>query len=222
MIVVQKRPSKQGRAKQISKRSMVWLWRAFAVASTIIGISGIPGDLDTWSKWIDIVVNDPLVLKLAAYAVAIADFVNQPWVRTALVIGGVLMFFWPVRWFWRLRHRLVFWGKRALDQEVWVGRDTALDLVRKSRWAYSRERLAEKPRDRFGWAALSMQTDPARDERSAMFYNWCMLALDQYAEDHDDAVRKSEKGQEFSESKLRKWLDDRFKGDLRAEFGEPY
>src|SRR3954470_3613403 len=92
-----------------------WIWRLVGFGNLVIGLAGVPGDLDTWSQWIDTVMNDPLVVQLAGYAVAIAEFINDPWVRTALVIVGLLMLFWPVRWFWRLRHRLIFWGKRALD-----------------------------------------------------------------------------------------------------------
>jgi hypothetical protein len=101
----------------------------------VVGLAGTPDDIETWTRWVDRMVNDPLVQALATRAVAITTFLNDPWVRAGLVISGLLILIWPLRWFWRLRHRLVFWGRRIVSDQVWISFDDALEVVRNSRWA---------------------------------------------------------------------------------------
>lgn len=69
----------------------------------LLGIAGVPEDLETWSGWIDRVVNDPLVQDLAAKAVRIAAFLNQGWTRAALTTAGVALLAWPAFLLWRAR-----------------------------------------------------------------------------------------------------------------------
>lgn len=210
-----------GRAKTIFKVCWPWVWRPIAFANLVIGIAGVPGDLGTWSTWIDLVMNDPLVLQLAGHAVAIAEVINNPLVRVGLVISGLLMLIWPLRWFWRLRHRLMFLGRRALSDKVWVSRGNAVKLITGSRWAISRRARAQKPTSVTEWLRNAGVADPEEREKSRLFATWCELALEKFEHEEVDVVRQASTEKEYDEAKLRAWLSDRYTGDVIDEFGAP-
>lgn len=200
---------------------MLWIaWQLAGAAGFLVGLSGVPGDIDTWNRWIDIAVSDPMVQTLAGYAVAIAEVVNYPVTRAGLVIGGGLVLLWPLKLFWRFRHRVVFAWRRALDQPVWIGRDRAHDLVAMSPWATSRQRRSEKPKSIFDVASYTSR-DPEALERLRMFGKWCGLVLKGSAEHNKEAYRKTETAEEFDEVQLKKWLDGRYQNDIIGEFGPP-
>jgi hypothetical protein len=207
------------RIVRFGKAGAVWAWRILAITGTLIGISGIPGDLETWTRWIDSAVNDPFVLNLANQAVAVAEFVNNPWVRTALVIGGLLMLIWPLRWFWRIRHRLAFAWRRAVKEPVWIAYDEAHRLVRASPWGSSRRAKARKAKSFLD--AIAFRPDPAERERDRMFVNWCKLALDRFGSENTDSIRVVDNKKEIDEVKLSEWLRNQYEQDIIDEFGDP-
>ena len=222
-----------GRAnvKGISKK--IWGFTKWIVGwpIAIVGLGGIPDSVNVWVRWIDKAVlwagsamTDPRVQQLADKAVELAGFVNKAPVRFSLVIVGVSILVWGWRPFWRLRHRIFFSWRRALDQTVWIADDKAIDLVRNSRWARSRKRRAEKPKSFMSLSAAWGVTDPEAQELDQMFYNWCKLSLEQFAKLHENegAIRKIETGNEYDENKLRGWLGRCYETDLTAEFGQPY
>ena len=90
-------------------------WGLLGPPLALIGIAGVSEDLETWSRWIDGVVNDPLVQDLAAKAVRIAAFLNQGWIRTALTVAGLALLAWPLVLFLRTR-RL----KRNVPERIFV------------------------------------------------------------------------------------------------------
>jgi hypothetical protein len=180
------------RFKNAAKACGRWVRWLLAWALFFIGLAGVPNNINIWTRLIDQVMNDPLVQSLTTEAVAIANFVNQFWVRILLVFIGVAILGWGWRPFWRLRHRVIFWGKRALNKEVWISRDRAIDAIRRSRWALSRRHRADKPKSFFSMTSLS-STDPERQELDQMFYNWCGLVLKQFSELHEEATRKEDK-----------------------------
>jgi hypothetical protein len=120
-------------------QTTVRFWAIIGFLSTVVGFGGVPDDIATWSRWIETAVNDPFVLWLAEHAVAVAEFINQGWFRIALVIAGVLMMIWPLRWFWRLRHRWLFKWRRLVAEQVWIARDDAIKLVKESPWGRIKE-----------------------------------------------------------------------------------
>lgn len=166
-------------------------------------------------------MNDPLVLQLAGHAVAIAEVINNPLVRVGLVISGLLMLIWPLRWFWRLRHRLMFLGRRALSDKVWVSRGNAVKLITGSRWAISRRARAQKPTSVTEWLRNAGVADPEEREKSRLFATWCELALEKFEHEEVDVVRQASTEKEYDEAKLRAWLSDRYTGDVIDEFGAP-
>lgn len=194
------------------------LWAAFGVLTAVIGVAGLSEDLAKWSQWIDAVVSDPLVLAMARQAVEIAEFVNQVWFRIALVLAGLLMVIWPVRWFWRLRHRLVFWWRRRLEEEVWTDAETAYKLVRESSWAKARE-----PSVSFADAmARSLTTGETPSQKSMRKFNrFCGMALEQFVAANPDYSRKTGDGTtQYREDKLRTYLKRAFDADVREAFGD--
>jgi hypothetical protein len=220
-----------GRKRIKSAIRKAWAFTKWLMGGPIafLGLAGLPDSLDIWSRWIEkslgwfhAAMTDPRVQQLATAAVSIADFVNQSWVRAILVAVGVAILAWGWRPFWRLRHKLWFLGKRALNQKTWVSRSRAVDLVRNSRWGRSRKALAETPKSTFAFD-IGLMRDSARDAKNMMFYNWCIMVVDQFGAEESSAVRKDESGKEneYSESDLTEWLEGRYRSDIVAEFGAP-
>jgi hypothetical protein len=225
-------PMGRGRLKS-SKTKSLWRGAKWALGWPIAlaGLGGISDSIETWTRWIDRVLKlasaamtDPRAAYFAAKAVEIADFINQYPVRVGLFLAGAGILVWPMRWFWRFRHRLVFWGSRILDVTVWIGTDRALDLIQRSPWAHSRKRRSEKRKPFYemyaGYSAI-YGPDPEDQVRENLFYAWCKLALKKFAEQNAESVREVEKGQEYEETKLREYLAKKYESDLYNEFGSP-
>ena len=188
----------------------------------LIGFAGIPGDIDTWSKWINKAMYDPRVTELAEKAVAVAEFVNQPWFRILLVIVATALLFWGWRPFWRLRHRLWFWGRQIVSEVVWISEEQAMRLVERSEWAVSRKRKSQKARSILEELTKTLATlDPAAREKEIRYSNWCRLVLRSFEEDFESSVKAVEAGKEYEEIQLKEWLEDRYTDDLVEEFGVP-
>ncbi len=120
----------------------IWIWRfwgLFGFVSLIIGLSGVPGDIEQWSVWISAMIENPIVLKLAEQATYIANVVNQPISRLVLVFVGLVAIAWPLRWFWRLRHKIRIYGRSLVSENVWVSKEDAIEEIRRSDWAKLKE-----------------------------------------------------------------------------------
>lgn len=192
--------------------------RLVGFALAILGIAGAPDDYRAWVGWIDAVVSDPLVVQLAQKAVQLANFVNLIWVRSVLVVAGVLLFIWPLAWFWRLRHRVAFLWRRLLEEEVWTAADTAYQLVRQSDWAKTREPSVSV------FEGLTMKTlsagETSAQNKLRMFDRFCRMALESFAEQNPSYLRKNSDGKfEYREDKLRRFLQSAFDDDVRKQFG---
>ena len=72
----------------------------------LIGISGVPSDVQLWAAWIDHIMTNPTVQKLADQAAIIAGLVNDPTFRLILILIGIVILAWPLKLFWRLRYRI--------------------------------------------------------------------------------------------------------------------
>lgn len=185
-------------------------------ALVIVGLAGIPEDLVTWQEWIDRAMYDPQVTMLAERAVAVAQFVNQPWLRILLVIVAVSLLFWGARPFWSLRHKLWFLGKRIVSDQTWVDEQAAYRIVTDSEWARIREpfvgifdNLAV-----FGRGGISPQMRKTRQ-----FAHYCRLTLKSFAKNNPSAVRDNN-GREYEEVKLRQFLREALDEEVLQEFGD--
>lgn len=219
---------------QLLSTTTIRFWAFVGIASTIIGFGGVPDDLATWTRWIDSMVNDPTVLWLATYAVEIADFINQAWVRIALVVVGVLLVIWPLRWFWRLRHRWLFKWRRFVSEQVWISRDDALTLIRESAWGRLKSptitRRVRTPSSLYsgilsglGGREYDERVSGLSDTEKALIKFSAYLAhtLDQFVEDNPSGCKKEKGGNELiDETKLRAFLKKAMEHEVRDEFGD--
>lgn len=193
--------------------------RLVGLALTILGIAGAPDNYKAWVGWINAVVSDPLVVELAQKAVQLATFVNRTWVRTVLVVAGVLLFIWPLAWFWRLRHRVAFWWRRLLEEEVWTDAQKAFELVRNSEWARSREPSVSVLDGLTARAFISGGS--SSQSKLRMFNHFCRMALRKFAEDNPSYRREVADGTlEYREDKLRRFLDNAYDEDTQKAFGD--
>ena len=199
-------------------KMLTYGWTLFGAASAVVGVAGIPDDIATWTRWIDAMVSDPTVIWLAEYAVAIASFINQLWVRVALVIIGCVIFIWPAREFWRARHRLIFWVRNKLEDKVWITREDAIELVSNSDWALAREPTITIF-DRLNSNMLRQGMTPA-EKLNSKFLRLCEMMLEQF-EDHYDGVTREDDGHKLiSEGDLRDHLKRAYDKDVIEEFGK--
>lgn len=188
----------------------------FVVAITVIGIAGIPDDLATWQKWIDRMMRDPVVTELAEKAVNIAEFVNHPAIRITLVIVAIIVLIWPARRFWRLRHRLIYSWRKALQNEVWVSREAALALVINSRWGAVMAPIKAP----FSALQFLVAPDSKEQRKDKRFRQYCQLLLEKFEETNSRYVREEDNAKEYREDKLRQYLNRALVSELESEFGE--
>ncbi|WP_147706951.1 hypothetical protein [Microvirga massiliensis] len=200
------------------------------MVTTILGFAGVPDDLETWYRWFDVllgwidaVVNDPLALALARHAVTVADFVNQDWFRVTLVLGGLVVMIWPLRWFWRLRHNLRYRWRRALVEQVWISDEDAKRVMRDSPWGQLKE-----PTITIGYSFLDnlvgkreIISGLSEGEKKLVKFNaYISRTLDKFCENNSDAVRVVDGKREVDEVALRKFLDLLVEKELIQDFGD--
>lgn len=191
-----------------------------------IGLAGIPDDLSTWEKWIDDVATDPMVVALAERAVEVANFVNQFWVRSGLVIVGILVIIWPLKRFWRFRHKIVFRWRNALSAKVWISRKDAIEVVRASHWAKLKEPNVIRHvsfLDSFPSFPLSKERTVygMSDQNKALlkFNLFLEKVIDGFSNRNPEARRESKSGEEIDEAMLRKYLKAAVDEEIADEFG---
>lgn len=188
-------------------------------AITFIGLAGLPENLATWQSWIDRVMSDPLVLALAERAVRVAEVVNLLPVRAALVAFGLLMIVWPVRWFWRIRHKLIFRWRRLVSENVWISRTEALKVIRESQWG----RIKAPINVSSGLRLLGRMGSGGYDDetqKQVKFAAYVKLTLDKFCESNPKHCRTQESESQVDEVPLRRFLNLALEKELASEFGE--
>lgn len=200
-------------------------WAVFGVASGVIGIAGVPGDVSTWEQWIAAVVNDPRVSALAKAAVSVADFINQGWFRVSLVAFGLLVVIWPLRWFWRLRHRITFRWRRMVSEQVWITREQAKDVVKKSPWGRLKEpnvvqtvSIFDNLTTTFGHQRVIHGLSDTQ-KVILKFSAYVDATIDSFCEANPSATRTKSDEQQIDEVALREFLRVAMEGELKDEFG---
>jgi hypothetical protein len=201
------------------------IWKLAGVVIFIIGLSGVPGDIETWKKWIDNAMYDARVNHLAQKAVEIANFANQWWVRGLLIGAGLTILFWAWRPFWRLRHRFVFRWRRMLANQVWISRDQALKVMAESAWGRIKEPRSTTivPLTALAGAfrQFEMSTGLTEDQKnSLLFRKFLGRSLDHFCSDNPSAVRESDGNEQIEELALRRFLEASIEGHVKEKFGD--
>ena len=166
--------------------------------------------------------SDPVIAAaLDRTSSAIADF--QTPITLTLAGLGMLAIGWGWHPIWSFRRRTVSVWRHALNQRVWISKDGAIDLVRRSEWANTRQKQDEPPRPLFGAPGLGSifgQIDPKAEARVSMFIRWCELALESFGRIKFDAIRKNEAAQqEYDQDILKEWLAEKYELDVLDRFG---
>lgn len=196
------------------------------VSIFIVGLAGVPDDLATWYAWVDAVVTDPFVLAIASKMLALAGLVNESWFRVALILIGIVTLLWPLRWFWRLRHKLKFRWRHILSEQVWISKLDALELIRQSDWGRLKEpRLVQHVNVLDALAINFSRERVVRGmsdwDRKILKYNvFVDRTLEKFAEANPRAKRTVESGEEFDETALRAFLKQAMDAEMANEFGD--
>ena len=215
------------RMRKLLRKIFVWARAAIGVCIAVVGLAGIPDDVATWSRWIDNLMYDPIVIALAERAVAVADFLNQNWVRGALVFAGVLMMIWPLRWFWRLRHRLKFKVRHLLAEQVWISRDDAVKVIKASPWGRLCEPNVVKSVTVFESLAQTWTRDRIIygmsdvDKALLRYTVFVERTLESFCNANPTACRVNEGDNEIDETALKAFLEMAIDEDIKNEFGNP-
>jgi len=140
-------------------------------------------------------------------------YLDRPRVYLLLSVIVVVLVFWRFAPVSRFRHRALFLVRRSLAEKVWISRDAALKILMESRWAAVRRGPANL------WLRLSAGADFTHED--AMFRHWCNQALDYFAATERHVQGAGQK-QQFDETALRQYLDQRYDEAVRKKFGDPY
>jgi hypothetical protein len=213
----------KGSAKRFARR--VWRLAKWAVAGpiTLIGLGGLPDALNSWIALFDrifarvgAIMTDPRVEYLATKAVVVANFVNHPLVRLALVILGIGILIWGWRPFWNLRHRLRFAWRVLLGEETWISREEAKKIARASRWARMRE-PSPNLFEQIGRGISGGLT--AYDRDMLLFGRYIEMTLESFEVNRPQAVREVEGKKEYAEGLLRAFMDSALDTEAIQKFG---
>ena len=203
------------------RRIIARLWLLFGGACTILGVAGLQDDIQTWYNWIDGMMNNAIALALAELAVEIANYLNIPEVRIALVAAGLSLMLWPARWFWRIRFRIRLIWRSAMTEKIWVSDDEALELVKQSDWAKLRVPHVTDvnllPTLTFG--RQTVYGLPKAEKEKLKYEVFLKQVLESFAENNPTAHRVAEGMTQFEASCLRKFLSVALKEELGKEFG---
>jgi len=200
-----------------SASAVCWRWaRRIVIAGLfVIGLAGIPDDLTNWQGWINTSAESPIVLALAERAASIANFVDQFWFRTILVVCGILLIMWPASRFWRFRHHLLYRWRALLSGEVWIPEAEAHKLVATSDWGMVRAPFSGIA-DILSFGAAGPSPHQQKERK---FRRYCYLVLDSFAEDNPTYVRVAAGGREFRQDKLSLFVQQALDRELLSEFG---
>jgi len=179
------------------------------------GLAGLPDDVATWQRWIDRITQDERFRRLGEEAAEAAIWFNQPVIRATLVLVGIALLLWRIPWFWRLRHKVIFQGKRVLADQVWINREKAIQLLWNSEWGQMK-----KPRSSaFEFHSALTGVESQSERRLKKFRLYLRKTLDSFAEDNPSFVRPAENGIEYDQAALEKFLEHAVNAELFDEFG---
>jgi hypothetical protein len=183
---------------------------------TIIGLAGLADDVETWQKLFNRMTRDERVLVLAEKAADFASWLNQPEVRVALVLLGIILLAWRLPAVWRFRHKLIFKWRAKLSEIVWIDREAAITLMKNSEWGQ-----IKRPNTSILDFKMPATTGLTPSERSrTKFRLYIELSLDSFAEDNWDSVRQTDEGEEeYNETVLRKFVGSAMKSEIEEQFG---
>ncbi len=217
--------------RRILKLVVSRIWRAIGFALTVIGLSGIPGDIDQWGAWVSTLSEHHVVKDVAGGILRFVEYADQPILRIALFLLGLTMLFWPLRFFWRMRHRARLWWRKKVSEEVWVSEEDALEEIRASDWASLKAPHVTETRQllgigNFSESALrgfSTQTvsGMSKSEKAlARFRMYLEATLRSFHANNPNSVRRnSDDETETNLSALTKYLDEALSGEVEEEFG---
>lgn len=185
----------------------------------VLGLAGIQDDVATWQKWIDKVTRDEQVLALAYQAASVAQWINQPAVRWVLVAAGFLLILWRLPWFWNLRHKLVFAGRSLLSSQVWINRESALDILQNSTWGQLKRPVVGFAENlSMAFAGGGLTDNQKRLKKYAMYIE---LTLESFETNNPNSVKAGEDGSpEYEEGALRKFTRAAIQDEVISDFGE--
>ena len=175
-------------------------WHLFSAAMTLLGISGIPANLEQWSKWIaewrqwiDAMAYDPEVQLWADRAVAVAEFINQPAMRVSLFVIGVAGLTWHMRRFWRLRFKISVLWRKMVGEKIWITEDQAIDKIAQSDWGRLKAPHVTETRDLlYSMKATFSRTDtimgvPDKEKAEIKFNHFVKTTLRAFHENNPEA-----------------------------------
>lgn len=212
-----------------TKRFLGIFWYFLAVFVFLVGLSGVPGDIQQWTVWVSAMVENPIVLKLAEAATDMAAYINYPFSRVILVFVGLIIFAWPMRWFWRFRYKLWIWGRSQMSDQVWVSKDNAINEIKHSDWGRLKEPYVGERRPIVDFSLLSQSLThertisgiPPSRKAAKKFQLYIEATLRAFHKSNPEALRRNDDGTEETEvNTLRKFLQEVLDSEISAEFGE--
>jgi hypothetical protein len=166
---------------------------------------------------------DPIITWFGAQSIAVLAFLNLPFVRVALIVLGAIVVFWPLRAFQRLRSRLRILGGSIMAEKQWISEEDALEVIRSSEWAKSREPYQTESLGISSFKAfnrvVSGMTQNERDE--LLFSQFIRATLASFHKDNPKAKDANEDGETKTElSALKTFLDAALMSDAEEKFGK--
>ncbi len=202
----------------------------FGLFSLLVGIAGMPDDLEQWYRWIAKLMNDPAIQSLAESVVAVTQIVNAPYSRIALIMLGLVLLAWPMRWFWRLRLKISFGGKLLMTKEAWIGGEEAVELVVSSEWAKLKmPHVTEQSPNALESLARGLTSQAKtvygasnKEKSEIKFRAYVNSVLESFSEVNSRSFRLSkEKNPEYEIHALNRFLDAALQDVIQKEFGSP-
>jgi hypothetical protein len=130
------------------------------------------------------------------------EFVIWPSFHWALAIAATVALGWDLMPVWRVRHRFWgFWRRTLSSEEIWLGRESALDAIRASQWA----QLRAPGRTIGEILTRSLFNSPeslALHASQVKFNLYLEMTLDSFAADNPNYVRITSGKKEYLEEKL--------------------
>jgi hypothetical protein len=159
--------------------------------------------------WADFHKNHP--------AAAWLEFVTWQSFHWALALAATVALLWNWRPVWRARRRAIFsWRMTLLGEETWISRESALKVIRASRWAQLKEPSANffEQIGRIGGGFTDY------DRSMILFSRYIDLALEQFELHNPQAVRETDGKKEYAEGRLRAVIDGALDTDAIKQFGD--
>jgi hypothetical protein len=198
-------------------------------ALLIVGLSGVPGDIDEWYNWISAMVENPTVQVLAEFAADSAQLINEPVVRVLLGLIGLAALAWPMKRFLRIRYKFKIWGKSIMSEKVWISQSEAVQEIRGSYWAELKEPYVSETRSLIDGSALfntlnqkhtisGMSPEKKAQRKFKLFLE---ATLRSFQRNNPDAAKQVEEGKTETElNALRAFLQEALDQEYSMKWGE--